>query len=155
MRLSSSDRRRAAGVTMAASMDWDPAVVPIVFASTPVGAPPRVFFHKKKQLFPAKYPVPIPPKIEMHQQNHRKRGAAGRWGAGWPGEAGFTMVLKTGSKEKKRKKKEVFSQKLEQAKTHALKAKAAKERVSNNNNNDDDDDDDDDDNDSRGRRFGF
>eukprot|EP00215_Chloropicon_roscoffensis_P000663 CAMPEP_0198470098 /NCGR_PEP_ID=MMETSP1456-20131121/15990_1 /TAXON_ID=1461544 ORGANISM="Unidentified sp., Strain RCC1871" /NCGR_SAMPLE_ID=MMETSP1456 /ASSEMBLY_ACC=CAM_ASM_001119 /LENGTH=169 /DNA_ID=CAMNT_0044196569 /DNA_START=11 /DNA_END=520 /DNA_ORIENTATION=- len=35
------------------------------------------------------------------------------------------MVLKTGSKERKRQKNEVFSQRLEQAKTHALKAKAA------------------------------
>ena len=64
------------------------------------------------------------------------------------------MVVKTGSKERKRKKKEVFSQRLEQAKTHALKAKAAIGKVSQNNNNNDDDDDDDDD-DSRGRRFGF
>ena len=59
------------------------------------------------------------------------------------------MVVKTGSKERKRKKKEVFSQRLEQAKTHALKAKAAIGKVSQNKNNSNDDDD------SRGRRFGF
>ena len=71
---------------------------------------------------------------------------------GGGGEAGFTMALKTGSKERKRKKKEVFSQRLEQAKTHALKAKAAIGKVSQNNNNDNNNNDDDD---SRGRRFGF
>ena len=75
------------------------------------------------------------------------------WGGG---EAGFTMALKTGSKERKRQKKEVFTQRLEQAKTHALKAKAAIGKVSQNNNNDNNnDEDDDDDDDSRGRRFGF
>jgi len=66
------------------------------------------------------------------------------------------MALKTGSKERKRQKKEVFTQRLEQAKTHALKAKAAIGKVSQNNNNDNNnDEDDDDDDDSRGRRFGF
>ena len=65
------------------------------------------------------------------------------------------MALKTGSKERKRQKKEVFSQRLEQAKTHALKAKAAIGKVSQNNNNNDNNDDDDDDDDARCRRFGF
>ena len=65
------------------------------------------------------------------------------------------MALKTGSKERKRQKKEVFSQRLEQAKTHALKAKAAIGKVSQNNNNENNNDNNDDDDDSRGRRFGF